>query len=269
MALYNNTSTANNANSAPITDSSSLLAGSIGAGVGLLGTYGATNALTGAEQNAIGTQQGAYGASQGIYGNQASLGNAADTSLGAQLGINGQAPNYSAFNNSPGYQFAQAQGDQAIARGASANGSLYTPNTLAMLSQYNTGYASQNYNNYISQLMSSAGLGNSANQGLNSANLQTSGNVSQLQQNQGNAAAGGIANASGIVSNLIGRSGSLIGGSSDPNTSGIASSDSSYLSNNANYNIPPGLLASQGDTSNLLNNNSGGTTTYFGDDSNP
>lgn len=268
MALYNNTSAANNANSAPITDSSSLLAGGIGAGVGLLGTYGATNALTGAEQNAIGTQQGAYGASQGIYGNQAALGNAADSSLGSQLGLYG-TPNYSAFNNSPGYQFAQSQGDQAIARGASANGSLYTPNTLAMLSQYNTGYASQNYNNYVSQLMQSAGLGNSANQGLNSANLQTSGNVSQLQQNQGNAQAGGIANASGIVSNLIGRSGSLIGGSSDPNTSGIAASDSSYLTNNANYDIPPGLLANQQDTSNLLNSNAGGTTTYYGDDSNP
>lgn len=180
--------------------------GLIGAGLtglaGYLGNQSATNNLTGAEQGAIGTQTGIQNQLTGIYGNQRALGNSSDNTLAAQLGLNG-TPDYAPFYNSPGYQFAIQQGDQAIQRQASAKGDLYTPQTMAMLSQYNTGYASQNYNNYINQLMQSAGLGAQGNAGLGQGIYQTGANISQLQQNQGNARAGGATTNAGIASNLL------------------------------------------------------------------
>jgi hypothetical protein len=279
-SLVNTPALANNANSTPITDWSSLLGAGIGAGVSLYGNSQATGALTGAEQAAIGTQQGAQGTIGSIYGNQTGLGNQADTALGAQLGVSGAAPNYSAFNNSPGYQFAVSQANQATDRTAAANGSLYTPNTLAMIGQNNAGYASANYNNYISQLMQSAGLGAQGNQGLASGTLQTSGNISQLQQNQGNAAAGGAANASGIAGNLLSRlpygqigSGvsSLFGGGANGNSiaganasgvtqygNGLDQGTSDQIANNATGWGPD--LSSLGSTQSTIN---------WGDDSGP
>ncbi len=228
MSLYNNTSVANNVNSQPITNGSDLLAAGLGAGVGLLGTYGATNALTGAEQNAIGTQTGAQGTINTIYGNQQGLGNSADAALSSQLGLGG-TPDYSAFLNSPGFQGSLNLGNQAITRAASANGSLYTPNMLNQLGQYDTTYASSNYNNYINQLFQSAGLGAQANQGLANSNLATSGNIAQLQQNQGNANAGGITSAAGIASNLLGRAGGLFNSTTANNSGTNASSGAGFV----------------------------------------
>lgn len=225
-------------NSQPITDWSSLFGSGLGSLSSYLGNQSATSALTAGEQNGINTQQQTQGQLYGIYGNQTGLGNQADTALGTQLGISGAPANYSAFNNSPGYQFAIQQGDQAINRNAAAQGSLYTPQTMASLSQYNTGYASQNYNNYISQLLQSAGLGASGNQGLASGVNSTGANISQLQQNQGNANAGGAANNAGIASNLLSRlpygqigSGvsNLFGGNSTSNNSGVLNGSSSLF----------------------------------------
>jgi hypothetical protein len=204
------------------TDLGSLLGAGATGLAGYLGNQSATNSLVSGENAGINTQLGTQQQLTNLYGGQTGTGNAAFSSLGAQLGMFGNA-NYTPFYSSPGYQFALSQGNQAIQRQTDANGSVYTPNELAMLSQYNTGYASQNYNNYISQLMSTAGLGAQGNQGLASGLLGTSGNISQLQQNVGNAQAGGAANQSGIVSNLLGKLpwssigsglGSLLGGGS-------------------------------------------------------
>lgn len=192
------------ADTSSATDWSSLIGPGLQAGASLYGNSQATNALTSAEQAAIGTQQGVQGQLSGIYGAQRGLGTGADNALGAQLGLGG-TPDYAAFQNSPGFQGSLALGNQAITRAASANGSLYTPNMLNQLGQYDTTYASQNYNSYIGQLMQAAGLGASGNSGLATGITSTGGNISQLQQNQGNANAGGAANASGIAGTLLGK----------------------------------------------------------------
>lgn len=246
-----------------------------------LGNSSATNSLVGGEQNAINTQTGIQGQLGGIYGTQRGLGVGADVSLANQLGINGAPPDYSAFNNSPGFQFALSQGKQAIDRTAAANESLYTPNTLAMLSQYNTGYASQNYNNYINQLMQSAGLGAQGNTGLAQGITQTGNNISQLQQNQGNAKAGGTANSTGIASNLLNGMpwGQIANGVGSYFNSG---SGTQIGTNGTGAGGFGGDWSGAGDITSLLDqygsaNSSGysttdtpgGTTTYFGDSSNP
>jgi hypothetical protein len=133
--------------------------------------------------------------------------------------LNGAAPDYSGFENMPGYQFAIQQGTQAAERAASAQGSAYTPNTSIAVGNYVTGTAMQDYNTYISQLMGTAGLGSTANQNLQGAQLQTSGNISQLQQNTGQAAASaytrsanaGAGQIGNIISALLGSGGNNSG----------------------------------------------------------
>lgn len=240
----------------------------IGAAGGALANYwgnsSATNALTGAEQGAINTQTGLQGQLSGIYGSQRGLGTGADTALGAQLGLGG-TPNYSAFLNSPGFQGSLALGNQAIERAASSNGSLYTPNMLNQLGQYDTTYASQNYNNYIGQLLSAAGLGAQGNAGLASNIYGTGANISQLQQNQGNARAGGVANTSGITSNLLnkvpwGQVANTVGNWMSPNGTGYFGSD-----------YGTGATGSPDASSTQVWNgdNSGDPSNWMGDNSNP
>jgi hypothetical protein len=106
---------------------------------------------------------------------QTALGNQSFNALGSVLGVNGQPADYSQFYNMPGYQFAVNAGTQAINNQASAQGSLYTPNTLASVGQYVTGTADQDYNTYVNQLLSSAGLGSTANQTTANADLNTAG----------------------------------------------------------------------------------------------
>lgn len=192
---------------------------------GAAGVYGSQNAaekMTQADQNAIGTQQSTLGNINNIWGTQQQLGQGAQNALGSALGTNGKPADYSGFQNMPGYQFAVQQGTQAIQRQAASMGNAYTPNTAAAVGQYVTGTASQNYNNYINQLMGAAGLGNQANAGIANPTYQTGANISQLQQNQGYAqasgvsgganAVGGIFGPNGVGSSLIGAAGRYLGG---------------------------------------------------------
>jgi hypothetical protein len=198
------------------------LPGVIQAGAGVYGSQNAAQAQTSADANAIGTQQQTLGNINNIWGTQQNLGQGAQQQLGAALGTNGQPANYSNFYNMPGYQFAVNQGTQAIQRQAASMGSAYTPNTAAAVGQYVTGTASQDYNTYIQQLMGAAGLGSTANQGLQTGNQTVGNNISQLQQNQGQAQAsgvmgsanaiGGAFGASGVGTGLIGAAGKYLGG---------------------------------------------------------
>ena len=211
------------------------------AGVGAAGSLAAANAQVGADQSAITTQQSALGNINSIWGTQAQTGQGANTALQQSLGLNGQTANPANFLNMPGYQFAVQQGTQAIQRQASSLGNAYTPNTAEAVGQYVTGTAAQDYNTYISQLMGAAGLGTTANQGLQTGQQTTANNISQLQQNQGQATAAGISGVtsaaggftSGLAgSNLIGQGVSaLTGGNGSPNSSGVPSGNGSGVSN--------------------------------------
>lgn len=184
---------------------------------GAAGIYGAQNAAqaqTTADNSAINTQQSTMGNINNIWATQQGLGQGAQTALGASLGTNGQPADPSNFLNMPGYQFAVQQGTQAIQRQAASMGNAYTPNTAEAVGQYVTGTAAQDYNTYIQQLMGAAGLGSTANQNLQTGNLQTGANISQLQQNVGQAQASGVQGAANAVGGLFGVNGagtSLVG----------------------------------------------------------
>jgi hypothetical protein len=206
------------------------LPGVLQAGIGTAGSLAAANAESNADQNAITTQQNNLGNINNIWATQQQTGQGANTALQSSLGLNGQTANPSNFLNMPGYQFAVQQGTQAIQRQAASMGNAYTPNTAAAVGQYVTGTASQDYNTYISQLMGAAGLGTTANQGLQTGNQTTANNIGQLQQNIGVAqgegytgvanSAGSLFGANGAGTSLINAAGRALGGGSGGGSSG-------------------------------------------------
>ena len=256
------------------------LPGVLQAGIGTAGSLAAANAETNADQNAITTQQGNLANINSIWSTQQQTGQGANTALQSSLGLNGQTANPSNFLNMPGYQFAVQQGTQAIQRQAAAMGNAYTPNTAAAVGQYVTGTASQDYNTYISQLMGAAGLGTTANQGLQTGSQQSSNNISQLQQNIGQAqaagysgvasSAGGLFSPNGAGTGLIGAAGNYLGGSG-VNGSGVPQGNGTTSSNASdpfagttlanNQNAINAYDQSNGPTAGDISNDTYGATT--------
>jgi Chaperone of endosialidase len=94
--------------------------------------------------------------------------------LGNVLGLNGARGNETALQalqGTPGYQFAQQQGTAAVDAGAAANGTLNSGNEALALQKQGQGLASQNYNNYVSQLQPYLGLAQNSASGI--ANVDT------------------------------------------------------------------------------------------------
>lgn len=128
--------------------------------------------------------------SHGIY--------AADK-LAQALGFYGQAPDYSQFYNSPGYQFQLQQGEQAINRAASTSGSYLTGQQLKELSKFNQGLAGTTFQNYMGNLY------NSLSGGLSAAG-QLASNQANLASQRANANQNvGLAKAQGLLSEGINR----------------------------------------------------------------
>jgi hypothetical protein len=192
-----------------------------GAGVG--GASGGTSGLTN-----IGPT-GSLGAN-GAAANTAAGGSALPANAPA-----GAASQFSNFYNSPGYQFTLQQGEQAINRGASANGSLFTTNNLNQLGTYAEGTASNQYNNYVSQLMGLAGLGAGANNATGAAATTAGNNISANQLSAGNANASGILGSAGAYSGAVNNAGGLLGNYAMLNN--LGGSGNGYLPlNNLNLN---------------------------------
>ncbi len=237
---------------------------------GYFGSNSAANAQAAGESNAINTQSNLESTLNNIFSAQSGAGNPAFTTMGNQLGISG-TPNYAAFNNSPGFQFATQMGEQAINREAAAQGNLYTPNTLMNIGNYAQGMASQNYNNYMQQLSQLAGFGAQANQGLSSGISSAATNISQAQQNQGNANASGSAGQAGAIAgaasqmpwgSVISGVGNLVSNLFSPSLSSsansMANSAVSDYSNNFNLAGIPGVDTGSGPSLNTSGFNSGG-----------
>ncbi len=124
-----------------------------------------------------------------------------DPNTGQPIGVGGGgAPDYSAFYNSPDYQFALQQGEQSAMRGASAMGNLRSGNTLAALTQYGSGLATQNFGNYINRLEGLAGMG--ADQAAANMRMQQGQLQGQNYLNAANARASGVVGAANAQANF-------------------------------------------------------------------
>ena len=119
-------------------------------------------------------------------------GAAASDKLAGFTGTGGQAPTAAEIlAASPGYQFAQQQGEQALARKNAAAGGAFSGAALKEAADFNNGLSTQAANDYYSKLAAQSGQGlSAANQyggnttamgsaGANST-IQTGNTISQL-----------------------------------------------------------------------------------------
>lgn len=189
---------------------------------GVTGQGGADAASDAAAQQEKFIRQG-IGALDQSYTNQLNLlqpyqqtGDKALSTYSSMLGLGGAPVDYSAFQNSPDYQFALQQGQLGLDRTAAAGGNLFSGGRMKEAAAFNSGLASQNYNAYANRLSALANLGPQTAGML--AGYQ--GNLGQNKANMlasiGDARAGGYlgqANSySSAASNLMNFVGSFYGG---------------------------------------------------------
>lgn len=114
-------------------------------------------------------------------------GNSATPVGGNQLG-----PDYSAFYQSPDYQFRLNQGLSAVQGSAAAQGGLYSGNALRGINDYAQDTAAGEFGNYFNRQALLAGIGQTATTQAGNAALTTGANIGNLLMQQGNARASGI-----------------------------------------------------------------------------
>jgi hypothetical protein len=197
-----------------------------GTGAQIYGQQNAAEAVEKANNAAIGTQKDYLANIQGVYSPYTTAGAGAAGALqraqGTAPGQNG-TPDYSGFENMPGYQFAIDQGTRAIQRQATAMGSAYTPNTAQAIGQYVTGTAMQDYNTYIQQLQATAGMGVGAATSLAGQTYSTGANIAQLQANTGQSQAGFYTGVGGSLGGALGGYTPGYGYGGGPGASGVGS----------------------------------------------
>lgn len=132
-----------------------------------------------AEQEKALAQQKELSAPYRAFGEQ-SLGQ-----LGDLLGLNGKDPT-AALRATPGYQFQQKEGTMNTVNAASAMGMGLSGNTLAGLSEFNSGLADSTYQQSVNNAKFGATLGQAAAAGQ-AANIgNTASNIGNQMIGQGN-----------------------------------------------------------------------------------
>lgn len=121
-------------------------------------------------------------------------------------GADGQVhpPDYSAFENSPDYQFAKSEGIKSLDASAASKGNLLSGGMFKDLEDYAGGIASQNYGNYVQRLMGLAQLGENAGAQTGSFAVNTGANVANTQLRRGDAQASGIVGGANAITGGIG-----------------------------------------------------------------
>lgn len=133
------------------------------------------------------------------YGSQVA---AANQPVAPAAGGNSGAPDYSAFMNSPDYQFAYGEGNRAVEQGLARQGLTGSGAALKALTRFGQGMASQQLGNYKNSLASLAGIGQTSTSQLNSLGVATGQGIGQTMQNAGDARASGYLNTGAAVSGL-------------------------------------------------------------------
>jgi hypothetical protein len=131
--------------------------------------------------------------------------------LEAGRGALGRLNDPNAFQQSPGYNFVRNEGQRGIENSFAARGGAASGNALRALSEFNTGLASQEHNNWWNQQAGMAGLGQTSAQNLGSFGANSAVNAGNLMQNQANARASGITGQTNAWTNILENVGSVWG----------------------------------------------------------
>lgn len=180
----------------------------IGAGaLGAAGAIGSSLIQKSSAQDAQANQLAIYNRQQKELTPYKNLGSGAVATLAQLYGLGADGmpagnPNFSAFTKSPDYQFAFDQGMDALTNQNAAKGMLQSGNNLKDVINYGQGAATQNYRQYVDQMMKMAGMGQNAINGSNA--LGFAGQQGQAAQNVGAAGAGGIVGATNAATGALG-----------------------------------------------------------------
>lgn len=118
-------------------------------------------------------------------------------------GVNGQAPDMSAFQASPGYQFRRDEGLRAIDRSNAARGLLTSGAADKARMRYAEGLGAQEFGDWWNRLAGIAGTGQSATNTTVAAGQNSTNNIMNAYQQAGNARASSYANAGSAVNSGI------------------------------------------------------------------
>ncbi len=166
----------------------------------------AANAQANAANQATNAQMAMFNKTQANLSPYINFGKNALTGYGSLLGMGGPGgtPNAAGMNaaleNTPGFQFENYYGQQAVQNSMAARGLGSSGAALEGAANYATGLASQNYQNILGDYASAAGMGANAAAGLGGIATTTGSNIANTMQNAGAAQAAGI-NAWGASAN--------------------------------------------------------------------
>lgn len=116
---------------------------------------------------------------------------------------------YSAFENSPDYQYALSHGLDAIDHRAAARGGLFGGGNTRDAMTFSSGLASQNLGNYRNSLFQQLGGGQSAAAGQGGFSMNAANNIGGYLTDQGNARASAYNNNAQFAAGAAGALGGM------------------------------------------------------------
>lgn len=172
--------------------------------------------------------------------------------LSGALGADAQKQAFADFNASPGQEFLQNRGEQAVLRNASALGGLGGSRVMQELQRQGIGFAQQDFSNQFDRLGQLSGMGlNSAgmkaNAAMTGANIAANltGQMANNSFNTGGAAANYSFNTGQNLASGRTRAGEILADLNNQQGSGIAN-----IINNSSSNLAQLLAGSGGDSAN-------------------
>lgn len=120
-------------------------------------------------------------------------------------------PDMSGFFTSPGYQFRRDEGTRGLERSAAARGGAFSGNALRALAEFNSGLASQEFGNYVNQLGTIAGIGQSSTNQTAAYGAENAANAGANARYAGEARASGITNQANIIGQGLNALGGIAG----------------------------------------------------------
>lgn len=118
---------------------------------------------------------------------------------------------YRGFQETPGYQYALDQGQQAIARNAAARGMNLSGATLQALQAHRQGMAQQEYDTYLNRLASTANVGQTATNQTAAFGANAANNIGNAYTQMGQARASGYAGQNAAFQGALNNIGTAFG----------------------------------------------------------
>jgi hypothetical protein len=165
-----------------------LLSSLIGSGVQGLSSYLASNAQQDAAQNANNTLWNMFQQNRADLEPWRTAGVGA---LGRLTDLTTPGKQFDTMQADPGYQFRLEQGQKALDNRLRAGGKFYSGSALKAGTDYNQGFASNEFNNVYNRLAGLAGTGQTAATNVANMGQSTANNVANNQTDMGNARASG------------------------------------------------------------------------------